>query len=415
MRIAYLNYLYGNDTAKHHVRQFAAAIRRLGHEIDVHAMNLAPAEETGEEAPSPVAAGGKKLRAWLKRRVGRFLHEPKEVLWNARYAPREVARLRAGPRPDVLLVRDHALTASAVPVAARLGLPLVLEVNAPARELGLYYDEYFHYPWVAEALEGWKLRRADAVIVVSAALQQYLVARHRLAPEKVAVVRNGADLAAFRPAAGSPPGPGPRSCDGAVVGFVGSFQKFHGAELLAEMALAVAAARPAVRFLFVGEGPEAAGVRLRTAPLGERVRFTGGVPHERVPELVASFDIGVLPDTSFYACPLKVIEWMAAGKAVVAPCCPPLRELVVDGVEGLLFAPRDPASLAAAVVELVDRPDLRAALGRAAAARAHRGMGWEHNAERVLAVCGAAMAKAPETPGAGAAKEARALTSGGMT
>src|SRR5436853_5971427 len=101
------------------------------------------------------------------------------------------------------------------------------------------------------------------------------------------------------------------------------------------MALRVAALRPRVRFLLVGDGPGAGMARDRLAPLGDRVVVTGSVPHAEVPGLVAAFDIGVLPESSFYACPLKVIEWMAAGKAVVAPCRGPLREVLADGEEGV--------------------------------------------------------------------------------
>jgi glycosyltransferase involved in cell wall biosynthesis len=280
----------------------------------------------------------------------------------------------------VLLVRDHALTASTALVASRLGLPLVYEINAPAAELALYFDEHLHLPLVAGWLEGFKLRRADAVTTVSIALREHLVDRHRLrgwAADKIVAVPNGADLAAFRPdnqpsalarrllgkcagklggaelaehpgtgrgAAGTwrEAGPGSASvvieraremsraaaalaekgengdsganggngalggnrAGEAVVGFVGSFQKFHGVDLLADMALRVAALRPRVRFLLVGDGPGAAAARRCLAPLGERVVTTGAVPHAAVPGLVAAFDIGVLPATSFYACPL---------------------------------------------------------------------------------------------------------------
>ncbi len=387
MRIAYLHYLYGDDTARHHVRQLAAALRELGHEVEVHAMNLGPRAAGGEDE-----ARAARARRWLKRRAGRWLHEPKELLWNLPYHRRELALLAAGPRPDVLLVRDHALTASAVATARRLGLPLALEMNAPACELRLYFDEYAHLPLVAERLEGWKLRRADAVVAVSGALAEHLAARHRLPPERIAVVPNGADLAAFRP----PPEPMPipeRAPGDAVIGFAGSFQRFHGADLLAEMTLRVAAARPAARFLFVGDGPEAAAVRRRTAPLGERVRWTGLVPHAAVPVLVGAFDVGVLPESSFYASPLKVVEWMAAGRAVVAPRRGPLAELLDDGVSGLLFPPRDLDALVAAVLRLVDDPGLRRALGRAAAARARRALSWTENARQVTAACERAMAR----------------------
>jgi glycosyltransferase involved in cell wall biosynthesis len=425
MRIAYLHYLYGDDTALLHARQFAAAAAGLGHEIRMHAINLAPPPPAAAGAAGAVAGGGavtaepaaaaaagstgqpavpdaprrrprgplaRRLRWAARQRLGRYLHEPKELLWNARYLHHELALLAAGPRPDVLLVRDHSLTASSVLVAARLGLPLVYEINAPAAELALYYDEHLHLPLAAAWLEGFKLRRADAAITVSTALREHLLVRHGLrgwAADKIAVVPNGADLAAFRPA--NQPSPLARrllgdSAGETVIGFVGSFQKFHGIELLADMALRVAELRPRVRFLLVGDGPGALPARRRLSPLGARAVTTGAVPHAEVPGLVAALDVGVLPESSFYACPLKVIEWMAAGKAVVAPRHGPLREVLADGEEGVLFPPRDLEALVAAVLRLVDRPDLRRRLAAAAAARASASLSWTDNARGVVAV-----------------------------
>jgi len=385
MRLAYLHYLYGKDTALNHVRQFADAVRALGHKIDVCAMNLAPAD--GDNPYLPI---GLQMRHTLKRLAGHILHEPKELLWNARYVRKELHLLRS-LAPDILLVRDHLLTASCVPVARRLRLPLVLEVNSPADESRLYLDQYLHVPWVPDRMERWKLRHADAVTVVSSSLKAHLVNRYGMAADKVTVAPNGADLNLFRPDGAADPTVQSPADGGPVVGFVGSFQKWHGTGLLAEMMTKVAAARPSVRFLLVGDGPEVEALRRLTATVGDRVVFTGLVSHARVPGLVASLDIGVLPEADFYRCPLKVIEWMAAGKAVVAPRYAPLQDLIDDGVHGILFQPRDAEALTTAVLRLVDSTELRQGLGAAAAARARSSLSWEDNARRVLAACDAAV------------------------
>jgi len=135
-------------------------------------------------------------------------------------------------------------------------------------------------------------------------------------------------------------------------------------------------------------------VRQAVHHIGPRVRMTGRVPHDAVPGLVAAFDIGVLPDTAFYCSPLKVVEWMAAGRAVVAPGYPSLGDLVTNGTDGLLFTPRDADALVGAVVALVDDPGRRHALGRAARVRAETRLTWRQNAERVLGACRDAVARA---------------------
>ncbi|HET8945731.1 MAG TPA: glycosyltransferase family 4 protein [Candidatus Polarisedimenticolia bacterium] len=391
MRIAYLHYLVDDDTGRHHVRQFAEAAAGLGHEIDVRGMNLAPSgPQDGAGAP-PSA----RLRAALKRRFAWLLHEPKEILWNARYVRAETDLLGT-LRPDVLLVRDHLLTASCVPVARRLSLPLVLELNAPADEARLYLREYLHVPGVARAIERYKLRRADAVTVVSSTLKRLLVDTYGLDPGRVAVVPNGADLVRFHPAVR--PDPGIRFPPGTspIIGFVGSFRRWHGTDLMVRMAREVGAARPSAGFLLVGDGPEARAVQEALRPLGARVVLTGRVPHARVPGLTAAFDIGVLPETLFYASPLKVVEWMAAGRSVVAPGYEALGDLVEDGKEAILFRPGDGDDLVRSVLRLVDDPALRARLAAAASARAAQRLSWSENARRVLVACEAARARAAQ-------------------
>lgn len=388
MHIAYLHYLYGDASALNHVRQFAAAARQLGHRVDIHDMNLAPPPEAEGEGPPPSLP--RRLRSALKGRLARYLHEPKEVLWNPLYVRREMALLGPEP-PDVLLVRDHTLTASCPTVARRLGIPLVIEVNAPAAEAGLYLDEYLHLPWISEALEGWKLRRAQAITTVSGALRDFLAEQHGLPPEKFTVVPNGADLERFHPRLAPDPSlPADFRGDFPVVGFVGSFEKWHGTDLLASMAARVGRERPETRFLFVGDGPERDVVTQATAELGPRIHFTGRVEHARVPSLVAAFDIGVVAEAGFYMSPLKLFEWMAAGRAAVAPRYGPLEEVIDHGVHGLLFEPRDQDALAVAVVRLLDDSELRQRLGQTAAERAHASLGWRDNARRVLEACAAA-------------------------
>jgi glycosyltransferase involved in cell wall biosynthesis len=127
------------------------------------------------------------------------LHEPKELAWNVAYATKEVRMLRVA-RPDVLLVRDHYLTASCRAVARVLRLPWVLEVNSPPEESGLYLDQYAHLPVVPKLVERWKLRSAGRVICVSEVLKRHLVREHGVAEERVVVTHNGADLTRFHPA-----------------------------------------------------------------------------------------------------------------------------------------------------------------------------------------------------------------------
>ena len=388
MHIAYLHYLYGRDTALHHVRQFSEAARDLGHRIDVHAMNLAP-PPTSDGTPGPPPSLKLRLRRSLKKRFSRYLHDPKEFLWNWRYIRKEKALLAQDP-PEALLVRSQGLGISCVPVARHFGIPLVLEINAPSSEVLEYLDQYKHMVRLRNWAGSYKLKRAHGLVVVSQALKDYYVHTHGLDPEHVTVAHNGADLQIFHP--GVQPDPEfPHEASRPRIGYVGSFQKWHALDLMGAMIADVAEQRPETRFLMVGSGPGVQDIQAATPSLGaDRLVFTGRVEHERVPGLVASLDIGILAEAADYQCPLKVIEWMAAGITVVAPDHGPLRELIEHDVHGVLFKAGDTEALARAVIELVDDPERRRRLGAEAAKRAHASMSWQDNARKVVDACRAA-------------------------
>lgn len=352
----------------------------------MHEFGLKNTGRVGEQQRS-----GVRKRSEIQKQLRKLLHEPKRLLLNVAYLPRELRLLRAC-RPDVVLARDDLLTVSFVLSARRLGLPLVIEKNGPVLEFRLY-GHYRHLPYLPESWEGWKLRQADRVTAVSSALRGYLADTHRLPDSKFSIVPNGADPEVFHPEVRSDSRLPHELLENPVVGFVGSFKSWHGPDLLARMAVELGTARPSCHFLFVGDGSKLEEVKRRTESLGPRIHFTGNVPHERVPGLVAAFDIAVMPESNFYGSPLKVIEWMAAGKAVVAPRYGPLEELIQDGVEGMLFAPGDLDSLVRALLTLYDQPDLRCSLGRAAISRVRASLTWRHNAERMVSACGLALSR----------------------
>lgn len=390
MRIAYLHYLFSRqDGTRDRTRQFLDAIRGLGHEVEMRGLNLAPVETASADGtPPPLWL---RLRGALKRRLGRYLHDPKDILWNPRYLRRELAVL-SELEPDVVMVRPMSLLVSMISSTRRLGLPLVLEIHAPSAERR-QQAHYVHLPWIDTWAERYRLRHADAITTVSSSLRDHLVERYGLPVDKFQVVHNGADPARFHPQSAKDPEMSQALAGGPVIGFTGSFQAWHGAALLARMVRKVARERPEARFLFVGDGPGAGELRAATGELGERAIFTGWLAHERMPGLVATLDIGILPESDFYRCPLKLLEWMAAGLAVVVPRYAPLLELVEEDVEGLFFDPGDEDGLIRAVLRLLDDPELRQRLGRAAAERVATSLTWPDSARSAVAACELAIAR----------------------
>ncbi|MFC7542629.1 glycosyltransferase [Siccirubricoccus deserti] len=151
-----------------------------------------------------------------------------------------------------------------------------------------------------------------------------------------------------------------------------------------------------LELLVVGEGPARPGLELLAAELGiaDRVRFTGLAERQAVPSLVAGFDIALQPAAVAYASPLKVFEYMAAGRAIVAPDQPNIREVLEHERTALLFEGGKPGAMWAAVKRLATDPVLRARLGAAARAEVlARDLTWSGNARRAVALAEAEIAR----------------------
>jgi glycosyltransferase involved in cell wall biosynthesis len=116
------------------------------------------------------------------------------------------------------------------------------------------------------------------------------------------------------------------------------------------------------------------------------------VKHTHVPAIIHSADICVAPlsyndrNVTQGCCPLKIIEYMAGGRPIVAANLPVVRELVCEGVEALLFEPDNPEDLARQVLKLLDNEALAAEIGRNAASRAHHQFTWPIAQKQLLAV-----------------------------
>src|SRR6185369_16521840 len=124
------------------------------------------------------------------------------------------------------------------------------------------------------------------------------------------------------------------------------------------------------------------------------VRLLGRLPHEQIPSVVACFDVGVLPFTTYSCSPLKVYEYMALGKATVAPAYDSVRRVDEDGRDGLTFRPDDGADLRRVLLRLIEDAPLRRALGEAARRKMVERFTWDHCAQRFRDACVAAGARA---------------------
>jgi glycosyltransferase involved in cell wall biosynthesis len=142
-----------------------------------------------------------------------------------------------------------------------------------------------------------------------------------------------------------------------------------------------------IRLLLVGEGPAYSDLLryARDHGLERAVVFTGPVGLQDIPTYIAAMDVAVQPSCTEYASPMKIFEYMAMGKCIVAPDQANVREILDDGVTGFLFKPGDKEALKAALQALAKDSVARGRAGRRAYERIfERRSLWSANAQRAL-------------------------------
>ena len=293
-----------------------------------------------------------------------------------RQVERRLIEVAQRVRPDVLHVHSPVLNAlPALRVGRRLGLPVVYEVRAfwedAAVDHGSTFEGSVRYR-LTRAMETHALKRAAHVTTICEGLRSDIVARG-IEPKRVTVIPNAVDIEAFEPGGTADSvlqaQLGLNGCS--VIGFIGSFYAYEGLDLLLEALPQILAARPDVRVLLVGGGPQEGALKAQVCRLGldQHVVFTGRVPHAEVTRYYDLIDVLTYPRHSMrlteLVTPLKPLEAMAQGRLLVASDVGGHRELIRHGETGLLFRAGSAASLAETVVQLlaqrVDWPRLRRA------------------------------------------------------
>jgi len=377
-----------------HMEETIHSLRKLGHEVillDTKASGPGPASTAG--ASSRARPAGRppvtwRLRTRLPRGLRVLARDTVYCLHNLRFRRSVDSILRRRPGFDFAYERYSFYQFATVCVTKKWHIPLILEFNATIDEMEL--NDGLGLRPVASAIEKLVTSRADAVLTVSGVLKRGLESRG-IDGGKIQVLHNAASLDKFSPAID---GRAVRqrlgfSAEDVVVGFVGGFSVWHGAHLLLEAAPLALRKNEHIRFLMVGgrEGHPRFEDFKRGAEergLTEAFRFTGEVARERVPEHIAAMDVCVIPWATEYGSPTKTFEYMAMGKALVAPAVAALREVLEHGKSALLVETGNVAQIAEALVRLADDPALRLALGRSARALVERKYNWDANASEIV-------------------------------
>ncbi len=236
-------------------------------------------------------------------------------------------------------------------------------------------------------LEKLTYRFSDVVMATNESYRALAIRRGGIAPEDVFVVRNGPDLATFRPV---PPKAELKYGKAYLVGYVGTMSIQEGLDLLLEVALHLKKrGRTDIHFTCVGGGPGLAGLRAMATEmdLDGMVNFTGRVPDAGLLDVLSTADVCVNPDKpcemNDISTMIKIMEYMALAKPIVQF---DLREGKFSAQEASLYADNDNQvpDFAAKIEWLLDNPDERARMGAAGKRRVEDALAWEYSSAHLL-------------------------------
>jgi glycosyltransferase involved in cell wall biosynthesis len=291
---------------------------------------------------------------------------------------------------DVVFTRDLGVASALLRLPRQLRPPLVYESHGLAAAVGAQLGELLSTGRNASSAKQRRLGRrerrvwqtADGYVTITARLAEELAGA--FGPRaKVATVPDGARVDPAR--AFHPLPAGPRF----VAGYAGHLYPWKGVDVFVR-ALSMC---PEVEGLIVGGHPgepDLARVQALAGALDvdTRIRFTGLLPPSRVAEQLVATHAVVLPNvetslSASFTSPLKLFEYLAAGRAIVASDLPAFREVLTGSVSALLVPAGDPAAMAAALAALRDDRALAERLARGAFALAGE-YSWEARARRIV-------------------------------
>jgi glycosyltransferase involved in cell wall biosynthesis len=267
---------------------------------------------------------------------------------------------------DILHLHGYGATTFGRMAAALRGIPAILHEHANLTDT----------PWFQKIADRMLEPYTDIAIAVSQSTADFVIKARLVRPEKVKVVYLGAphdefsrvrtaeEIADARRQLGIAP-------EEFAIGTITRLHDSKGNSFLVDAARTVIDQRPRAKFFLAGEGPlrEPLEAQARALGLGDRFVFVGFA--KDVAGVLSAFDLSVFPSL-WEGTPLTVFEALASGKAIVATDADGLLDVLSDGRDARIVPKRDAAALAAAIIDLMDRPDERARLATAARQTARR-------------------------------------------
>lgn len=360
-----------------HIEEFVNSMRNLGHEILVF-----PSIQYNTDSAVP------RISEFTK-----YVKQFKILLYNLKRFWKE-CQIVKNKKPDILITRYSIFCISTLVVAKIFGLPIIFEVNAPGMyEISKLQKEFFYLPIFTNIIEKAVFRCANALIVVSEDLKQFLIGMG-IQKHKIFVVPNGVDIKKFMRIEKDSRLVKKFRLDEetVVIGFIGSFNHWHALDQLLDSFQIILKKCKKPVFILVGDGFGKAILQEKVRKLGiqDRVHFTGMISHSFIPNILSVMDIVLAPYPQldfFYFSPLKLFEYMASEKPVITTNLGQIQRVIKNGENGFLYQPDNTQGFEETLMKLIKDKQLRINIGHRARKTVCQYYTWAICAKRVEAIC----------------------------
>jgi glycosyltransferase involved in cell wall biosynthesis len=384
MKIIYHHRTQAEKAEGVHIREVIKALRNEGHEVFV----ISPAgidsfcNEYSNKNPS-----GDKRSLWnfISAHTPQLLFEVIEILYNF-FAFLKFYKLLNKERIDLIYERYAFFCWVGCFIAKKLRIPIIIEVNEIS---GIKRTRGQVLISLSRKIEKFVFERASAICVVSEFLKEN-IEKSGIEPGKIFVIPNGVDAQVFDPNRIDASDLITRfGLNGKIVlGFVGNFVQWHNFDFLLNAFKDITQEQSNALLLLVGDGPARHEIETYAKDyfLNGKVVITGSVPHHLIARYIKLMDICIIPHSNEYRSPIKMFEYMAMAKPVVAPKIGPIARIIQDNINGKLFLLNNEESFKASLLDLIKDHKARENLGNKARDTILSKYLWKNNAEKILEI-----------------------------
>ncbi len=383
MNILYVHRTQGRAVEAVHIMGMVKAFEKLGHSVII----ISPPGVSLKANFSELSNAGKnfsgKALKWIGKHLPEVFFEAAEIALNIPVYIK-IRKVIQRKKIDFIYERYALNTFAGLKISKKYGIPLIIEVNDATF---VERVRRLVFRGIAQKTENQIFKNAHAIVTISSYFREKIIERG-FKPDKIFVLTNAIDEAEFS-------GRGLKRDtirekyavkDRVVIGYTGAFVYWHRVDMLLEAFRVLMGKYPNIQLFLVGKGFGFDKIKSLIIEYGLEgiVTLPGYISHKDIPEYISAMDICVIPDSNYYGSPMKLFEYMAMGKAVIAPRLKPLEDVIVNGASGYLFEKGNVDSLVQALSGLIENSSIRDKIGRTAKDLVFKEHTWAENARKVI-------------------------------